>query len=241
MDRIFKKSVLFVLLAALVPVLPLTAFGQEVAKEEEVKLEGEIIGVGEDYTLGKGDVIEVTVRNQPEFSGMYIVGPEGDIQYTFIGDINVKGLTKREVQNKLTTVLDKYVKIPEVGVAIRDYKSKYIFVFGEVNRPGKYPMQGDTMSLRDALVEAGLPTLDAAVRRVIVVKPDRAKPIYTKVDILKLVYKGQMDHDITLTTGDVVFVPSTVPTELNRALTKLLSPFSQTLVLDEFITRSMRK
>jgi polysaccharide export outer membrane protein len=195
----------------------------------EPVFEGEIVGVGSDYTLGPGDVIEITVRNQPEFSDMFIVTPEGSIQYTFIGDIRVEGMTKDEVKTVVSKALERYVKVPEVGVAIRDYQSKYIFVFGEVHRPGKYPMKGETTQLRDALVDAGLPTLDAAVRRVIVIKPDVEKPIHTKVDVLKLLYHGKMNRDITLATGDVVFVPSTVPTEINRALTKLLSPFSSTI------------
>ncbi|MFH1996043.1 MAG: polysaccharide biosynthesis/export family protein [Candidatus Omnitrophota bacterium] len=245
MKSFVKTLTIVILLAA-----PLIAAGGAFAADEFRAIarldgdskpiqEGDIIGVGEDYTLGAGDVIEITVRNQPEFSDLFIVQPDGNIQYKFIGDVSVKGLTKGQVKTKLTGVLDMYVKIPEVGVAIRDYQSKFIFVFGEVNRPGKYPMKGDELPLFDALVEAGLPTLDAAVRRVIVIKPGVERPIHTKVDVVKLLYHGKMDNNVTLGTGDIVFVPSTVPTELNRALTKLLSPFSSTLLVGDSIRRTV--
>jgi len=192
-----------------------------------------LIGEGESYTLGKDDIIEITVRNQPEFSGPFVVGPDGNIQYTFIGDIKTEGLTKEKLKEVLTKQLEKYVKVPEVSVAIVGYLSKFVYILGEVVKPGKYPMKGDTVSLRDAIMAAGLPTRDAALRRVYVIKPDETKPDYTKVDLYHVLYKGILEDDLTLTPGDLVVVPSTVPSEINRALTQLLSPITRAAVVKE--------
>ena len=51
------------------------------------------------YTLGIGDVVDILVRNQPEFSDKYIVGPDGNIQYAFVGDIKAEGLTKYQLKD----------------------------------------------------------------------------------------------------------------------------------------------
>lgn len=161
------------------------------------------IGEGIVYTLGKEDIIEIMVRNQPEFSGKFIVGPDGKIQYTFVGDIQAEGLTKEELKKIITERLKKYVKIPEVSIAIVSYRSKNVYIFGAVRKPGKYPLKGDSISLRDAIVEAGLPIEDAALRRVYVIKLDKGKPTYKKVDLVKLLYKGQIEENIQLTSGDV--------------------------------------
>lgn len=206
-------------------------------KPEVTPQKQEILGEGGEYTLGKGDVIEVSVRNQPEFSGPFIVGPDGTIQYTFVGDLKVEGLTKQELSELLEKELEKYVKVPEVGVTISAYRSKFIYILGEVNSPGKYPMSGDAVALRDAIMEAGLPTRNAALRRVHVITPDVEKPVCKKIDLYVLLYKGDLSDNLMLRPGDVVVVPSTVPSEINRALNQMLSPFTQASIIDEMIRR----
>lgn len=220
----------------------LVVYSQQVEKviEKKYTKEKEIspIGEGELYTLGKGDVIEIIVRNQPEFSGKFVIGPDGNIQYRFVGDIKAEGLTKEELKRVLVEKLKKYVKIPEVSVAILEYRSKFVYILGEVNRPGKYPMMGDKVSLRDAIIAAGLPRDTAALRRVYVIKPDKKKPVYKKVDLYKLLYKGILKEDVTLTPGDLVVVPATVPSEINKALGNLLSPLTRAAVVEDLINRN---
>ena len=179
------------------------------------------------YTLGKDDVISIIVRNQPEFSGQFIVGPDGKIQYNFVGDIKAQGLTKEQLKKALIAKLEKFVKIPEVSVSIAVYQSKFVYILGEVRSPGKYPMKGDAVSLRETLIAAGLPTPSAALRRTYVITPDEKRPTHKKIDIYKVLYKGILEDDVTLAPGDLVVVPSTVPSEINKALTNLLSPFSK--------------
>jgi|GEM_PF-2279993 len=200
---------------------------QSDATVSNAKVMPPIGGESATYTLGKGDIVEITVRNNPEFSGKFVVGPDGNIQYTFMGDIKAEGLTKTALRDKITQQLEKFIKIPEVDVTMDAYLSKFVYILGEVGRPGKYPMQGDTVMLRDLLAGAGLPTREAALRRVIVVKPDVKTPSYRKVDIYTLLYKGVLKDDLVLQPGEVVVVPSTVPAEINRALSVLLDPFKK--------------
>ncbi len=200
--------------------------------ELEIAPQEGAIGEGQHYTLGKDDIVEITVRNQPEFSGQFVIGPDGNIQYTFVGDVKAAGLTKEELSQKISSLLLKYVKVPEVSVSIVAYRSKFVYILGEVGRPGKYPMKGDELSLRDALIQAGLPTRAAALRRVYVIKPDMTRPVYKKIDIYKLLYKGILKDNVTLGPGDLVVVPSTVPSEINRALTNLLSPITRGAALE---------
>ena len=53
------------------------------------------------YTLGPGDVIGISVRNHPEFSGTYPINLEGKIQYSYVGNIDVRGLTQGKLEEKL--------------------------------------------------------------------------------------------------------------------------------------------
>ncbi|MCM8812094.1 MAG: polysaccharide export protein [Candidatus Omnitrophica bacterium] len=176
------------------------------------------------YTLGRDDVIRIQVRNQPDFSGDFVVGPTGAIQYNYLGDVSVLGLTKNEVQEVITKLLEPYVRVPEVLVTIVGYNSKVVYVLGEVARPGKYIMRGDTIKLREAIVAAGLPTFFAAQRRTHVVKPDIKKPKVRKVDLYKVLYQGKLEQDIDIYPGEIVVVPSTFLSGINRFLGQLLSP-----------------
>ncbi|MFH1678891.1 MAG: polysaccharide biosynthesis/export family protein, partial [Candidatus Omnitrophota bacterium] len=213
----------------------------EKAKETPTQVEvvpaGEptVIGEGKLYTLGKEDVLDIVVQNQPEFSGRFVIGPDGKIQYSFVGDITAEGLNKDELKQVLIKKLESFVKIPEISIAIAEYRSKNVYILGEVFRPGKYPMKGDTVSLQDAIVQAGLPTPNAAIRRVYIVKSDPVKPTYRKIDLYKILYKGNTKDNINLITNDIVVVPSTVPSEINRALSNLLSPFGKAQSADALI------
>lgn len=195
-----------------------------------------VIGGSSSYKLGINDIVEVTVREQPEFSGQYVIGPDGNIQYAFVGDIQADGLTKDELKSAITEKLKKYIKVPEVSVTIVAYRSKFFYILGEVGRPGKYPLVGDSITLRDALVSAGLPTRSAALRRVYVIKPDETKPVYKKIDIYELLYKGNLKNNVVITNGDLIVVPSTVPSEINRALSNLLSPISRSAAVEAYFS-----
>ncbi|MBI3997021.1 MAG: polysaccharide biosynthesis/export family protein [Candidatus Omnitrophica bacterium] len=178
------------------------------------------------YTLGRDDAIRIQVRNQPEFSGDFLIGPEGEIQYNYLGDIPIAGLTKYEVQQVLEKMLARYIRVPAVNVTIVGYNSKVVYVIGEVNRPGKYIMRGDVIKLREAIIAAGLPTGTAALRRTHVIKPDLRKPRDRKVDLKRILYKGKLKDDIDLYPGEIVVVPSTVLASVNSFLSQLLNPLT---------------
>ena len=180
------------------------------------------------YTLGRDDVIHIAVRNQPEFSGNFVINSTGAIQYSYLGDIPIAGMTKQEVEQVITKLLERYVRIPAVTVTIVGYNSKAVYVIGEVGRPGKYIMRGDMLKLREAILAAGLPTGSAAMWRTHVIKPDLEKPRVRKVNLKKILYKGKLKDDIDLFPGEIVVVPSTFLSGANRFLSQLLSPITRT-------------
>ena len=182
-----------------------------------------IVGDGP-YTLGRDDVIRVDVRNQPEFSGAFVVGFDGRIQYNYMGDIPIAGLTKYEVQQVLEKLLEKFIRVPSVSVTILAYNSKVVYVIGEVGQPGKFIMRGDAIKLREAILAAGLPTHRAALSRVHVIQPDLYKPHIRVVNVKRILYKGKLQDDVNLYPGELVVVPSTVLSKVNDFLGSILAP-----------------
>lgn len=176
------------------------------------------------YTLGPDDLVQIDVMRHPEFSGIYPVNLEGKIQYKFVGDIDVRGLNKKELEQKIKDIISNFVVSPEVTVTILEYKSKVIYVLGEVGQPGKYYMRSETIPVREAVVQAGLPTLAAAMRRCRLVTPDSKGRVRTKtVDLYAILYGGNLRRNLEMQPGDVLYVPATVMAKIIRVINPVTS------------------
>lgn len=187
------------------------------------------------YTLGPEDIIEIVVRRHTEFSGRYPINGEGKIQYKFVGDIEVAGLTKVEIRDRISQILGKFIINPDVDVTILEYRSKVIYVIGEVGAPGKYYMKSDKISLREAVVQAGLPTLSAAMRRTQLIRPDKSgKPKESLVDLYGLLYEGKLDLDQEMIPGDVLVVPATLFAKIAR----IINPIAQPVLTSDNLRRA---
>lgn len=179
------------------------------------------------YTLGPDDVVEIAVMRHPEFSGTFPINLEGKLQYKFVGDIDVNGLTKTKLEEKLKGIISNFVISPEINVTITEYKSKVIYVLGEVGKPGKYYMRSETIPVREAVVQAGLPTLAAAMRKGRIITPDKDGKVKTRrVDLYGLLYGGNLRLNYEMRAGDVLYVPSTVMAKLIRVINPVTATVS---------------
>ena len=98
-----------------------------------------------------------------------VVQPDGTFIYPLIGRVKAGDLTPKELERKITTLLAQgFVRNPQVTVSVQEYRSKTVFVVGEVSRPGSYSMSG-RMTVLELLSKAG-PTSAAGVE-VVIVRP----------------------------------------------------------------------
>ncbi len=107
------------------------------------------------YRVGPGDVLEVKVYDDPDLGGVFTVQYDGNISFPLLGDVPIDELTVREIRTKLVELLQKdFLVDPQVVVRVKDFRSKWVTLVGEVARPGKYYLQGPK-NLLDLLTEAG--------------------------------------------------------------------------------------
>ena len=124
----------------------------------------------DEYEIGAGDVLHVTVLGQSEMTGDFTVDPEGLLNFPVLGKVKASQMSTREVERKLTTLLaDGYLRRPQVTVAVQEYRSQKVFVTGEVQRPGPYALKADR-SLLALLGDVGQLTSNAG-HEVLVVRP----------------------------------------------------------------------
>ena len=178
------------------------------------------------YTLGANDVIDIVVMRHPEVSGEYIINMEGKIQYEFVGDVTLANLTKDQAIQVLTQKLSVYIIKPEISLKISGYNSKIVYVVGEVAAPGKIAMHGDTITVREALLLAGLPLIgSAATDSASLFTPSASgKVIRKKVNVEALLYKGDLRENYVMRPGDCLYVPATFLTKAMRVISPVTTP-----------------
>ena len=114
-------------------------------------------GVPNDFCLGPGDLIEITVFHFPEMSGRRArVSSTGFVALPLLGEVQVAGLTEHEVEERIATGLrNGFMKNPQVTVFVNEHTSQQVSVTGAVSRPGLVALSRDNRSVADIISEAG--------------------------------------------------------------------------------------
>lgn len=108
-----------------------------------------------DYRVGPGDVLEITVLGNTDLSRSATVQPSGSITFPLLNEVSVAGLTVSEVQQKMATLLQRdFLVDPHVEVKVKEFLSQFVVVIGELNTPGRKVLRGGSR-LVDVLVESG--------------------------------------------------------------------------------------
>ncbi len=134
----------------------------------------------------------------------YTVDNGGMIQYAYIGPIKVAGLTEMDARDLLTKRLSKYLRNPQVTLRIQAYRSKRIYLDGEVRNPGLQMLNDMPMTLPEAINRAGGFTTTGDRSQVAVTRGDDT----VVVNMPDMIAKGVNPTNIALRDGDLVRVYS---------------------------------
>jgi len=164
----------------------------------------------ERYQAGPGDVLRVTVWQEPDASGDFRVSPQGTIQHFLLGQVGVSGHTAAEVAEVLRAALAAgFLRDPKVDVRVAEYHAQKAFVYGQVARPGTYELRGETDVLK-ILLDAGGPTHLAgdAVTLLHVTRTAKGEEVQSRtISLERLLARGDLTQNAPVVSGDVIFVP----------------------------------
>ena len=162
-----------------------------------------------EYKLQPSDVLTVTVHNQPDLSTKTRVTKDGNITFPLLGNIEVKGLTIQELEQKLKKLLEaNYLVNAEPVVFIEEYHSRQVSVIGEVKNPGKYEMSKEKeTTLLEAIAMAGGFTEHANIDGTKVIRVKNGEKETTVVKVRDIINKGDTNKDMALEPDDIVAVP----------------------------------
>ena len=206
-----RRSFVLALLAIAVAVLALAELGPtpvvHAAGESRAQSVRDARSSSDEYRVGAGDVLEVDVYDDSDLSGLVTVQHSGEISFPLLGDVPVDGMTVREVQSTLVTLLEKdFLVDPQVIVRVKEHRSQWITLVGEVVRPGKYYLQG-RKSLLELMTEAGGFTTQASGEVIVTRLNDEASVLMGQ--------DGGSPEDVAFR---VMLTPDQSPTEQKAAL-----------------------
>lgn len=157
-----------------------------------------------DVQIGSEDLLEISVFELPQFSVSSRVSGDGTITMPLIGSIEVRGLTKRQVEDKIADALEeKYVNNANVSVTIKEYKSRQVSVLGAIRTPGAYYIVSPR-TLLQLISEAGGLTAEAGSKCYIF----RQGSSKVEIDLLDLMNNGNQNLNVPILPGDVVNIPA---------------------------------
>ena len=190
----------------------LPIFGRDLFQRPTSQFQPVLTGpVDPDYRLGPGDQISLVLTGDVEAAYSLDVTREGDIIIPDVGQVNVNGLTLRQLEDRLYARLgDVYSGITRGAGATAHFqasigrlRSSQVFLIGEVERPGAYQVSS-LSTVFNALYAARGPSVNGSMRRIEV---RRGGEVIRTVDVYDYLLGGDSRNDIRLEQGDVIFVP----------------------------------
>ncbi len=159
-----------------------------------------------DYRMGTGDVVRITVYGNPDLTTEARVGEDGGITFPLIGAVKAAGQTPAAAEKEISTRLAKggFIVDPNVNLNIVQYRGQQISVLGRVNRPGKYVLE-KVSRVTDALALAGGIIVDAA-DTVTLVRTRDGKTEYRDIDVIALFKPGGEASNERVQDGDIINV-----------------------------------
>ena len=173
--------------------MPVAAFGQQPPAH---------------YLLAPGDVVRISVYNNPDMLTEAQIGTGGKITFPLLGEVEIAGLDKGEAESRIARLLAerKFVLNPQVNVLLTQYRGNQVSVLGQVSKPGKFALER-TSNLTDVLAYAGGIGAAGADTVVVYVRDRDGALRKQEIDLNAMMMSGDLSRNLPMTNGDIVYVP----------------------------------
>lgn len=160
-----------------------------------------------EYLLGAGDVVRVSVFQNPDLTLEVRVSENGVISYPLLGNLRIGGKSVGQAERLIADGLrnGNFVKQPQVSVLVLQVRGNQASVLGQVNRPGRFPIEVADMRMTDLLANAGGVAVTGA-DTVTLVGQRNGSPFRKQIDLPGLFRSAGREDDVRIENGDVLYV-----------------------------------
>ncbi len=205
MPRLRGRGLLAV--ASFCALLAAQSFQDSSAQTRSANASSSVASAPAEYRLGAGDVLRISVYQNPDLLLETRVSEAGIVSYPLLGNIRLGGLSVTQAEKLITDGLKSgnFIKNPQVTIAILQVKGNQASVLGQVNRPGRFPIETADMRLTDLLANAGgvAPT---GGDQLVLSGVRAGKPFRAEIDLPTIFASGGESQDMLIQNGDVIWV-----------------------------------
>ncbi|HZQ68275.1 MAG TPA: polysaccharide biosynthesis/export family protein [Terriglobales bacterium] len=159
------------------------------------------------YRVTTSDILELTFTFSPEYNQTVTVQPDGFIVLRDVGALYAEGANLPHLRDLIRIAYSSLLNDPQVTLVLKQFDKPYFIAAGEVTRPGKYDLRGDT-TVTEAVAMAGGFNLQAKHSQVVLFRRMSDQKVETRVvDVKRMMSVRSLNEDIHLKPGDLVFVP----------------------------------
>ncbi|MCD6185055.1 MAG: polysaccharide biosynthesis/export family protein [Deltaproteobacteria bacterium] len=196
-----KKVKLWIMLLISVSLISISIFATaSLAKEEKVNF------FGDDYLIGRGDILDISVWKDEALTKLVTVLPDGKISFPLIGDIDAAGKTVTSLRNELNKKIEQYVPDPNLSVVVQQVNSMMIYIIGRINHPGRFVLNTNINVLQALSMAGGLNPF-AKKNKILIFREENGKTTIFKFRYNDVSRGEALEQNIILKRGDIIVVP----------------------------------
>jgi len=162
-----------------------------------------------EYQLGAGDTIKIVVFQNPDLTVEARVTENGTISFPLIGEVKVGGLTIPAAEQTIAKALKDggFIQQPQVNIVLGQIRGYQVAVLGQVNRPGRFPLETTNIHVSEMIAIAGGITAATGADTAVLTGIREGRPFRKEIDIAGLFAdKNRLQDDAVVQGGDVIFV-----------------------------------
>jgi polysaccharide export outer membrane protein len=188
--------------------------------------------------IAPGDELDLRILGLPDLSGRYIVAPDGRINLSLVGSVQASGKSVEQLDGEVTSALAVYYRNIDVALNVSSRADRFVYVLGEVSRPGRYDFRPGDRVLHSLALAGGM--IGTSRENGIVLlrsEPDGKDHAY-RFDFGRI-HQQLAPEDAYLQPGDIVFVPKSrlrTATDFAKEFLDVLGRAATTaLVVDDLV------
>ncbi|KPJ77278.1 MAG: hypothetical protein AMJ54_08645 [Deltaproteobacteria bacterium SG8_13] len=160
----------------------------------------------DDYIIGSGDILEISVWKEPDLAKLVTVLPDGKITFPLIGQIIAEGATLGQLKAHIEQKIVRFVPDPNLTVAVHEIKSLYVYVVGKVYNAGRFELNTNVDVLQALAMAGGLNPF-AKKSKIKIFRKRKDGTLQFDFDYDRVSEGKNLEQNITLQRGDVIVVP----------------------------------
>lgn len=159
-----------------------------------------------EYVIGPDDVLAVVFWRDKDLSAEVVVRSDGKITLPLLNEIEAVNLTPEQLRERVTEKARRFVEDPNPTVIVRQINSRKVFITGQVERPGPYPLSGSTTVLHLIAMAGGLKEFSNG-KKIFILRTEGGRQQTLRFDYADVLERKNLQQNILLKPGDSVVVP----------------------------------